>query len=164
VHAAYRRLARLNGGEATPAQDALLQAAVAKQEKRIRLETSVCGPKTIEYLLTRLGRPAKGYKDIAKLCGTTDAGTTIEGLRKGLRALGVDSYAYKLNRRDLEGAPMPAILLEGDHFVALLKIEGGQALVYDSRYRAEREIGLPGLDDPDFFAAAILFSEPELKS
>jgi tetratricopeptide (TPR) repeat protein len=159
VHAAHRRLARLKGST-TAEQDALLQAAVARQEERIRFETSVCGPKTIEHLFPNLG---KGYKEIAALCGTNDGGTTLEGMRRGLKALGLESHAYKLNRRDLEKAPLPAILLQDDHYVALKEIREGKARIYDPRYRAEQALALPPLDDPDFFANLILFSDPELQ-
>lgn len=163
AHAAYRRLVRLNGGDTTPEYEALLQRAVSAQEARIRFETSVCGPKTIEYLLPQLGRSRTDYKTLAKLCGTTDKGTTLEGMRKGLKATGVESYAYRLNRKDLASAPLPAILLESDHYVALLRVEGDRADYYDSRYKSERTSKLPPLDNPDFTANLILFSKPELK-
>lgn len=155
VHAAYRRLARLNGGESRPEWDDLLQKAVSKQEARIRFETSVCGPKCLERLT------GKGYKELAKLCGTTDSGTTVEGMRKGLKALGKESWAARLNREDLGKARLPAIVLQGDHYVVLERIEGERATVWDPRYNASTPWKLPPLGDPDFSATVILLSKPE---
>lgn len=170
VHACFKRLVRLNGGEPKPEYEALLQSAVTSQEKKIAFESSVCGPKTIEYLLKtypelgqRVGR-TPDYKELAKLCGTTSDGTTVEGMRKGLEQLGLEVFAYKLNRQDLTGAKLPAILLEGDHYVALLQLTPQAMRVYDPRTRQIRDIKIPPLDNPDFFVNLLLFTNPELKS
>ena len=177
VHAAYRRLARLNGGESRPEWDKLLQSAVSAQEKRIRFETSVCGPKCLERVISLpLGRGRGGvialsetrgrgerpdYKALAKLCGTTDDGTTVEGMRRGLKALGRESWAVRLNRDDLAKAPLPAIVLEGDHYVVLERVEGDEATVWDPRFAAARPWKLPPGGDPDFSATVILLQKPE---
>ncbi len=155
VHAVRGRLVRLNGGEAKPQWDALLQADVAKQEARIRFETSVCGPKCLERLT------GKSYKELAKLCGTTDSGTSVEGMRRGLKALGRESWAVRLDRRDLADAKLPAVLLQGDHYVVLERVEGDKATVWDPRFKASSALHLPSLDDPDFTATLILLSKPE---
>ena len=171
VHAAYRRLARLNGGESKPEWDKLLQTAVTAQEKRIRFETSVCGPKCLERVLSspspsgsswRGGRGERpDYKALAKLCGTTDDGTTVEGMRKGLKAVGRESWAARLNRDDLAKAALPAIVLEGDHYVVLERVEGDEATVWDPRFAAARPWRLPPNGDPDFSATVILLQKPE---
>ena len=161
THAAFKRLERLNGGKPKPEWEALLQSDITQEEARIRFETSVCGPKTIAYLLPLLGKPAKDYKAIAKLCGTADSGTTVVGMRKGLSALGIPSLAYKLNRRDLAKAPLPAILLDQGHYVALTKVDGEQETVFDTRFGSETVIKLPPIDDPDFSVTAILFTPLE---
>ena len=192
VHAAYRRLARLNDGESKPEWDKLLQSAVTAQEKRIRFETSVCGPKCLERILqnpslwgggsTEKTSANKGnsksfgarlqvegvgskascdYRSLAKLCGTTDDGTTVEGMRRGLKALGRESWAARLNRDDLAKATLPAIVLEGDHYVVLERIEGDGATVWDPRFAAARPWKLPPGGDPDFTANVILLQKPE---
>lgn len=158
VHAAHRRLSILGSGKAGKDADALLQAAIERQEARIRFETSVCGPKAIERLLKELPTTKRqlGYKELAVHCRTTDSGTTIEGIRKGLTAVGLDSFAYRLNSADLRKVVGPAILLEGDHFLVLLGIDGTSAKVYDPRYNSERAVPLPDLADPDFSVATVL--------
>lgn len=101
------------------------------------------------------------YRRIAKLCGTTDAGTTVEGMRKGLKSLGRESWAARLNRRDLAKASLPAVLFEGDHYVVLESVEGESATVWDPRFGATRPWRLPPGDDPDFSATVILLAKPE---
>lgn len=153
--ATYRRLSLLNGGTSKPEWDALLQAAVNKQEARGRFETSVCGPKCLERLT------GESYQSIARLCGTTDDGTSIEGMRKGLKALGHDSWAYRLNRRDLAKAKLPAVMLQHDHYVVVEKIAGDDATVWDPRFGRSERWQLPSLDNPDFNVTLILLAKPE---
>ena len=166
VHAAYRRLIRLNGGQSIKAYDDLLQTAITKQEANIRFETSVCGPKTIEYLVTQAGLPAKpgcatDYRSLAKLCGTHDRGTTLAGMRAGLKQLGITTYAYRVDRSDISKIKLPAILLEGDHYVALTDRTETTLTVFDTRLHDEQIRTLPPADDPDFFVNAILFAPLE---
>lgn len=164
VHAVHKRLVKMDPANEERYND-LLQVGIAKQEARIRFETSVCGPRTIAYLLEQgqLSGQKTDYKELAKLCGTSDDGTTVEGMRKGLRTIGIESYAYKLNRQDLARAALPMILLEGDHYVALTKLEGDSATLYDTRFRSERTLRLPPIADPDFFVNAILFQPLEVQ-
>lgn len=160
VHAAHGRLVRMNRGESKRAWDELLQGAVTAQEKHIRFETSVCGPKAIEHWLPLLGKPKRDYKALAKLCGTTDAGTSLEGMRKGLRACGVETYGLEVNRADFNGLPVPFLLLEGDHYVLVTKVEPFRATVYDPRFNAEQRRDLPKLDSPDFAATVLTTTVP----
>jgi hypothetical protein len=160
VHAAHGRLVRLNGGESKREWDETLQSAVTAQERHIRFETSVCGPKAIERWLPLLGKPKRGYKELAKLCGTTDAGTSLEGMRKGLRACGVETYGVEVNRADFNVLPVPFLLLEGDHYVLVTKVEPFRATVYDPRYNAEQRRNLPKLDAPDFSATVLTTTVP----
>ena len=180
VHAAHKRLERLNGMKSDPADDQLLQSAVTAQEKVVRFEESVCGPKTVEYLLNQhLIQPTQqhpntqipqdrstvslpDYKQLARLCGTDDKGTSIEGIRDGLKKLGIQSYGLELNRQDFNRLQMPAILLEGDHYFALLERHGQKLVLYDTLMHDKREIKLPPLDDAEFRLSVIAFSMPDL--
>jgi hypothetical protein len=159
VHAAYKRLVRLEGGNQLPAYQALLERDVQLQQKHIRFEMSVCGPKTIAYILASRGnQKATDYKQIAKLCGTTDQGTTMQGMIRGLSALGVQAYAYHVNRVDTEKIPTPAIVLEGDHYLALLSVDPGAITLYNTEYRRKEHEDLPPLDDPAFGLNVLVFS------
>ncbi len=160
----YRRLERLNGGKPDLEAQRLTQADISKQEARIRFEESVCGPRALEYLLPKLGKPAMDYRQIAKLCGTSDQGTSIDGMRTALKHLGVESYAFRLNRRDLAHAPLPAIYLRFEHYFVLERVNADSADVYDPVRREHANVELPPLDDPNLTADVILFSPPLLSN
>ncbi|HZH97547.1 MAG TPA: cysteine peptidase family C39 domain-containing protein [Fimbriimonadaceae bacterium] len=155
VHAAYRRLVRLNGGKSTLELDELLQSAVTKQEEHIRFEMSVCGPKAAAQLIALLKGKSPDYKHLAKLCGTTGDGTTLEGLRKGLKSFGVPSYGFVLNRADFDKLHHPAILLDEGHYVVTLKREAQDLVIFDPVYGGERKVRLPDRDDKTFTATVL---------
>ena len=163
VHVAHRRLKRLNG-ETTPEDDVLLQKAVEAQEKKIRVETAMCGPRCIVKMLELLGKPAKDYKEIAKLCGTTEKGTTLKGMRQGLLAVGLPMFGFTVNRRDFENIPLPALLLAQDHYVVITKITSTVADVFDPTLDRMDQVRLPAIDTPEFTATVLLTSAPETKN
>ena len=163
THAAFKRLVRLNGGKPKPEWEALLQRDQTMEEDRARLDISACGPMSIQHLLGLLGKPPKGYQEIAKLCGTKVTGTTISGMCQGLKSLGIDSYAYNLNRQDLAHAPLPAIILWGEHYVTATKVEGDLLTTFDTQGGKELTIELPVIDDPDYSISAILLRPLEAR-
>ncbi len=152
--ACWVRLHRM--GVDTPADNQLFQTAIAKQEAHIRFETSVCGPKAIAEILTLLGRPGQDYKALARVCGTTDTGTTIEGIRRGLQSVGLASFAYRLNRSDFSKVSLPAVYLSQDHYLVVTQFVATGMVAYDSRYGTRSTIKLPDLSDPDFTANVIV--------
>ncbi len=158
--ACYRRLKKLNGGTATPEMDALIDTATRKQEANDKFESSVCGPKTLAYLCEinalHPGDKPHDYKAFATLCKTTEKGTTVEGMITGLKAMGVPTSAYRVNRQDLTKIATPAILLWGDHYLTLLAVHDRDMTVYDTLTHSERPMTLPELDNPDFYVNAIL--------
>ncbi|MBI1332267.1 MAG: hypothetical protein GC165_05255 [Armatimonadetes bacterium] len=160
ITACFRRLERLHGKN-LPEDEARLQAGIAAQEKRIRFETSVCGPKCIEKILPILGQPQKDYKELAKLCGTTDSGTTLEGLKKGCDAIGLEAVGVELNARDFCHLTKPFVWLQNDHYLAVLEIKEGRMRVYDSRYDNEVWRSLPAPDNADFRAMGLAFELPK---
>lgn len=166
VHAAYRRLQRLGDPKAVAEAESLLQKATRRQEERIRFESSVCGPKVIAYLLheghLRTENQHTEYKAIAELCGTSSEGTTLEGMRKGLEGLGIRSFGVQLNRQDLASAPMPAILLDGEHYLALLHVGDSFIDVYDPVYGSRRRIDLRSQDEPTRLWTLLTFSPPSM--
>jgi hypothetical protein len=176
--ACYRRLGRLNGGKPNTADDALMQAATDAQDKETKFELSVCGPKAIEALLGgRASSPAHlanlptsliaqppNYKTIAKLCGTTNNGTTIEGMRKGLRSLGIMSYGVQLNAADFTKLKTPAILLCVGHYFLITKIAKGRFELYDPTTKRTVTADLPAPEEATFAANVITFEVPTLAS
>jgi hypothetical protein len=162
IFAAYKRVLRIRHGNPDPSLDKSLQSAVSMQEARIRFETSACGPKAIEYILPLLSKSQKSYKSIAKLCGTNDDGTTLDGMCKGLKALGLQSFCSVLNRTDFAQLPTPSILLRDDHYVVVLQVFSKHAKIYDPRNASVGDIKLPDLDDPKFLATVLTFQPPTL--
>jgi hypothetical protein len=158
--ACYRRLKLLNGGHATPEMDEWIDSATRKREANDKFESSVCGPKTLAYLCDvgalHPGSSPHDYKSLAASCGTSDKGTTVEGMLTGLKKLGVTASAYRVNRQDLTRVSTPAILLWGDHYLTLLAVHERDMTVYDTTTHAERMMTLPELDNPDFYVNAIL--------
>jgi hypothetical protein len=159
VHMCFRRLERINGKN-EPEDEARIQSAIDAQEARIRFETSVCGPKCLEKVLPLFGKPAKDYKDIAKLAKTTDSGTTLDGLRDAAQELGLKPIGLELNAKDLHALTKPAIWLQGDHYVVILEINGNKARIFDPRLKSESEIQIPEAKDPDFRATVLAFEVP----
>ena len=156
------RLVRLNGGKSTAEYDALLQTSVSAQEKVIKFELSMCGPKAIEAVLPLLGRPKQVYQSLAKLCGTTDSGTTVEGMRKGLKTLGIQSYGFELNAADFAKLQAPALLLRTGHYLVMTKRTNKKAELYDPTTKRTSSVDLPKPDDADFTATVITFDVPTL--
>lgn len=161
--ACYRRLKRLNGGT-TPELDKMIEVATKKQDENAKFESSVCGPKTIEHLIDagfiKAGDQPHDYKAIAKVCHTTETGTTIAGMIDGLKALGVGATAYQISRKDLAKLKTPAIVLWGDHYLTLLKVEDRSVRAYDTRTRSEQDFSIPEADDPDFYLNTIILNLP----
>lgn len=159
VHAAYKRLVMLDG-KATPEVDALLQGAINKQQKQVRFETSVCGPKCIVKILELAkASPVPDYKEIAKECGTTDSGTTIDGMRKALKAHGQEFFGFELARADLPKIATPAIFYATDHYLVVTKVKGQLVTAYDPMTEKERDIDFSKVTD-DKFNPVFLLKEP----
>jgi len=163
IYGVHKRLVRLNGGKTTDEYDKLLQEAIEKQEKWIKIEISTCGPKCLEYLLKATGKKPPSYTELAKLCGTDDKGTTLQGMRNGMKACGFPVNGFVVNRKDFTTLPTPAIWLIVDHYVVLVKVEGKYAVVYDPVTKSEQVRELPPLDDADFYANVLTFQTPRMR-
>lgn len=154
IYQAFRRMQRL--GDPNKGEQALMQASINTQESWMKFEMSVCGPKSIAYLLERLGKPAKDYHEIAKLCHTDEHGTTMQQMRDALRELGFKCEGLLVNRKDFAELATPAIWLDQDHYVVLLAVKKNTAEVYDSRYSDRCTVKLPDEDDASFSATVLV--------
>lgn len=159
IHACFRRLERIHG-KVLDEDQALLEAGIAEQEKQIRFETSVCGPKCLEKVLPMLGVSGKDYMELAKLCGTTDKGTTLDGLKDGCGKLGLKPIGLELNNRDFSLMKKPFLWLQADHYLAVLEIKNGKIHFYDPRFSFDDWKDLPKEDDPKFRAQVLAFEVP----
>jgi hypothetical protein len=131
--AAYRRIERLDG-KPSDELEALLQHDVAAREHDVKMATSMCGPKCVEHMFKTgelSGNQALGCREIAKMFGTSETGTSVEQMRKGLARLGHPGYAYELNMADLSRAPAPLVVMSSRHFMVMERRDGDDATVYD---------------------------------
>lgn len=81
-----------------------------------------CGPLALAIAAKELEVKAD-LVTLNKASGTTADGTTLEGLVKGAKSLGLKAQGVQVDRDALAQLPTPAIAWwEGNHFVAVLKI------------------------------------------
>lgn len=155
VHAAHRRLVRLNEGESAPRYDRALSRAVRLQQEAAKLEMAMCGPKAAARLIELMGRGRHDPRELASKWKVTADGMTMQELRDGLKSLGIETWGYTLNRRDFGTLPTPAIWLSDRHFRVVMEIRGNEALVFDPFVGTERAVSLPAIDDADFTAVVL---------
>ncbi|MBX7134863.1 MAG: hypothetical protein K1X67_19520 [Fimbriimonadaceae bacterium] len=157
VKAAHRRLVMLdekNRGR----YDGLLQRVLDEQAAKARFERATCGPKALAYLLQKLGKETIAYEALAKDCGTTDDGTSLAGMQAGLKKYGVAAFGYEVNRKDFANLPLPALWLQGEHYLVVERIDDSAATVYDPLTAKTRTEPLPKLDDTRFLATVLSLS------
>lgn len=159
VHAVRRRLIALNGGKSTSEIDALVETAVEKQQEHAQLEMSSCGPRAIFRLLNLLGKNPPAIEEIGRRCKSTNQGTTLAGMQKGLSSFGLNSYGYELNRTDFESVPLPALWLSGDHYVVVEGFGVNSVRVYDPLYKSDRSIDLKSASDSNFTAVVLTIAK-----
>lgn len=103
------------------------------------LQTSpyTCGPAAAASLLALRGIETN-EREMARLAGTTDLGTSPGGILRCLLCKGLAAHKARLTLADLRASPAPAILLVDhpgmgalSHAIVLERIEGGTAHVID---------------------------------
>ena len=81
-----------------------------------------CGPRALLLAASELGVKAD-LVALGKAAGTTSEGTTLEGLVKAAKSIGLKAEGVQVDRDALAQLPTPAVAWwEGNHFVAVLKI------------------------------------------
>jgi hypothetical protein len=160
IYACYNRIVKIDGKK-TDEIDALLQHSLDRQQKEIRFQMSVCGPKVVAHVLSLEGKGEVDYKLLAKECGTTDTGTTVEGLRKGLRAHGLNYFGFTVSRKDLATIQTPAIFLIEDHYIVATAVHGEVVTAFDPVVGTEREIDYSKVPEDQFNVIALLKAAPE---
>lgn len=163
IYGAYKRLVALDG-HSSPDVEALMQAAQAKQQAKMEFETSVCGPKAAAYLLEQQHLGKFDYKTLAKECGTTKTGTSMDALRACLEKHGLKTFGFRLNRKDFSKLAAPAVLFAADHYVVITAIHDDHLEAYDPRFGTVLTQKLPPMDDDKFFATVLTPSMPTLSN
>lgn len=92
-----------------------------------------CGPVALHNLLRVLELPSPGPEALADRSGTSAGGTTLGGLVRAGRALGVPLRSRRIALDDLTDDRLPLIAwLQPGHFVTVLRrTKGGDFVVHD---------------------------------
>jgi hypothetical protein len=101
-----------------------------------------CGPRALAIAAQRLGKPAN-VAALRKLAGTQGDGTSLAGLEKAAKSIGLTAEAIQVDRDALSQLPTPAVAwLDGNHFVALLQVDRDSATLHDPNDSKEKEMPL----------------------
>jgi ABC-type bacteriocin/lantibiotic exporter with double-glycine peptidase domain len=103
-----------------------------------------CGPRALALVCQRLG-VSVSVERLPPLAGTTGKGTSLEGLAKAVRALGLKAEGVQVSREALAQVETPAIAwVNGNHYIAVLAVQGegdqGTALIHDPNSASEQTI------------------------
>ena len=96
-----------------------------------------CGPRALLLALRALGvRP--DLRKLTDLSGDIERGTNLAGLRRAAAAYGISATGIQMDSAALRELGNPAVAwVNGDHFIAVLKVEGDAVTVRDPN--TERE-------------------------
>ena len=116
------------------------------QRRRPRTpEQADCGPRALLIVCRRLGVVAT-VEELRRLAGTTGSGTTLEGLARAAQAKGLRAEGIHVDRDALANLNTPAIAwVDGDHFLAVLSVDGDQATLHDPNQPDDEQIPLDDL-------------------
>jgi ABC-type bacteriocin/lantibiotic exporter with double-glycine peptidase domain len=78
---------------------------------------------------------------LRRQAGTTLGGTSLEGLAEAARANGLRAEGVQVDGNALTRLDQAAIAwVDGDHYVAVLSVEGGRATIHDPNHAREEVI------------------------
>lgn len=90
-----------------------------------------CGPQAL-LLACRQIDIAANLPALRKAAGTTKQGTTLAGLAKAAKSVGLKAQGVQMDRNALSALSQPAVAwVDGNHYVAVLQVKGDQATVHD---------------------------------
>lgn len=90
-----------------------------------------CGPRVLLMLCPQLGVRTT-LDTLRRQAGTTAAGTTMKGLARAAKAVGLKAQGVSMDKQALKQLSDPAIAwYDGNHYVALLSVDGEQATIHD---------------------------------
>jgi hypothetical protein len=101
--------------------------------------TADCGPRALLLVCQSLNIPAT-LPQLTRVAGTTDQGTTLKGLAKAADAVGLKAKGVQMDENALARLSTPAVAwVEGNHFVAVLRVHGDSVTVRDPSAK-EKEV------------------------
>ena len=110
-----------------------------------------CGPRALKIACDALGLESS-VAGLTKAANTGRDGTSLEGLTRAARSLGLSAEGVQVDKDALLQVPTPAVAwLDGNHYVALLKIGrnavtgSSSAVIHDPNEGVEKTIPLEEL-------------------
>ncbi len=96
-----------------------------------------CGPRALLLLCPQFGVHTT-LDRLRKQAGTTAVGTSMQGLARAAKSIGLKAQGVQMDRQAVEQISDPAIVwYDGNHYLALLSVNGEQATVHDPNKSSE---------------------------
>ena len=104
-----------------------------------------CGPRALLPVCETL-RVKTTLPELREKAGTTASGSTLEGLAKAAKALGLKAAGVQMDRNELLNLKSPAVAwVDGAHYLAILNVRGDRATVRDPNREREEEMTIAEL-------------------
>ena len=109
------------------------------------ITSSDCGPRALLLVCHHLNTPAT-LANLTQAAGTNGEGTTLAGLEKAAKAVGLQANGVQVDRDALKQLNKPAVAwLDGNHYVALLSVDGDLATIHDPNDASEKQVNVSDL-------------------
>jgi hypothetical protein len=116
-------------------------AAVSAASAPLTPEQADCGPRALAMACDKIGVKGADVAALRRAAGTTGRGTTLAGLALAAKSVGLKAKGEQVDLPALKRLPGPAIAwVDGDHYLAVLSVDGDTATVHDPNYPREEEI------------------------
>ena len=100
----------------------------------------LCGPRALQLVCRQYGRPAE-VEELARLAGTQQTGTTLQGLAQAAQAKELRAQGLQVNLTQLARLPKPLIAWVGGwHYVVVTGCRGGQVQLVDPEQGVEQTL------------------------
>ncbi len=119
-----------------------LDAALLRASRALnsQLPPGDCGPRALAIACKKLGVNTD-LAHLTQLAGTTDRGTSLEGLASAARAVGLTAEGVQVNRLAFSDTKTPAVIwLNGGHFAVLLSVTVNVARIHDPNNPREEAV------------------------
>jgi hypothetical protein len=101
-----------------------LPLAVTTPAPAVSAAEADCGPRALSLVCQRLGISTSVAR-LRQLAGTTEQGTSLAGLEKAAKALGLKAEGVQVGREALGQVELPAVAwVNQKHYEALLSLQG----------------------------------------
>lgn len=105
-----------------------------------------CGPRALLLVCREMGVTAVDLETLRKAAGTKASGTSLEGLARAAKGMGLKAKGVQMDRQALAQLSSPALAwVDGNHYIAVLSVSGDAASVHDPNTPQKEEMTLDDL-------------------